>query len=117
MWIRRAAYDAIQERASKAQGAAEVLERQIATQKAHQEWMVLRLTQLEHERAQLLYRYMDVKITTPTVELDVPVTPETSRIGSDLPSFEDVGDEEAGRQGLGWDDQGRVTQHGKAIGG
>lgn len=116
MWIKRAEYDELMKRALEANGVAQALERQVATQKVNQEWMVLRLTQLEHERAQLLYRYMDIKVTVPTIELDVPVTPETSVIGNDLPSFNDVGDEEAAKQGLGWDSEGRVTQHGKAIG-
>lgn len=115
MWIPRAEYDELMVRALRANGAAEVLERQVASQKTSMEWMVLRLTQLEHERAQLLYRYMDIKITVPTIELDVPITPESSAIGSDLPSFNDVGDAEAKRLGLDWDAEGRVTQNGKAI--
>ncbi len=115
MWIRRGEYDVLMQRALLAQGERDAMQRQVDAQKTHQEWMVLRLTQLEHERAQLLYRYMDIKITVPTVELDVPITPESSSIGSDLPSFNDVGDDEAKRMGLDWDADGRVTQHGKAI--
>ena len=115
MWIKRGEYRELVQDAAAARGERDALERQVATQKTNQDWMVLRLTQLEHERAQLLYRYMDIKVTVPTVELDVPVTPETSKIGSDLPSFDDVGDAEAKKLGLDWDDDGRVTQHGKAI--
>ena len=115
MWIRRRDYDEMLGRALEAKGAVEALERQVATQKTHIEWMAHRLTQLEHERAQLIYRYMDVKISVPTIELDTPATPETSSSMSDLPSFNDVGDEEAKKLGLDWDEDGRVTQHGKAI--
>jgi hypothetical protein len=115
MWISRAEYDVLMQRALGAQGERDAMQRQVDSQKTNQEWMVLRLTQLEHERAQLIYRYMDIKITVPTIELDVPVTPESSTIGNDLPSFEDVGDDEAKRQGLDWDANGRVTQHGKVI--
>lgn len=116
MWITRAEYRQLVQDTAAALGARDAMQRQIDTQKTNQEWMVLRLTQLEHERAQLLYRYMDIKVTVPTVELDVPVTPESSAIGNDLPSFNDVGDEEAKKLGLDWDSEGRVTQHGKAIG-
>lgn len=116
MWITRIEYDAMLTRALTAQGERDAMQRQVDAQKTNQEWMVLRLTQLEHERAQLLYRFMDVKITTPNIELDTPVTPESSAIGNDLPSFNDVGDDEAKKQGLDWDVEGRVTQHGKAIG-
>lgn len=115
MWIKRAAYDAMLARALEAQGACGALERQVANQKTTMEWMIHRLTQLEHERAALLYRYMDVKITVPVIETDAPKPADASQIGSDLPSFQDVGDEEAKRLGLDWDEQGRATQHGKAI--
>lgn len=116
MWIRRTTYDAMLARALEAQGAKAVLERQVDAQKITQDWMIHRLTQLEHERAQLLYRYMDVKVTVPELTPDTPQTDNASIIGNDLPSFNDVGDEEAKRLGLGWDSTGRVTHHGKAIG-
>lgn len=116
MWIRRADYDSLLGVALQAKGASEVLERQVASQKTTMEWMIHRLTQLEHERAQLIYRYMGIKITVPTLETETPPSPDASAIGSDLPSFDDVGDEEAKRLGLDWDNDGRVTQHGKAIG-
>lgn len=116
MWISRSDYDAMLGRALEANGAKEALERQVATQKTTMDWMVMRLTQLEHERASLIYRYMDIKITVPEVSLDAPVTPENPPSSmSDLPSFNDVGDEEAKRLGLDWDENGRVTQHGRAI--
>ncbi len=116
MWIRRAEYAELIDKSVRAAGERDAMQRQLDAQKTNQDWMVLRLTQLEHERAQLLHRYMDIKITVPSVELDVPVTPESSNIGSDLPSFNDVGDEEAKKLGLDWDADGRVTQFGKVIG-
>lgn len=116
MWVKRADYDAMMARALEANGAKEALERQVLSQKTTMDWMVVRLTQLEHERAALIYRYMDIKITVPTIELDTPPAAEPSTIGNDLPSFDDVGDDEAKKQGLGWDEFGRATQHGKVIG-
>lgn len=115
MWIKRSEYDDLMKRALEANGAAQALERQVATQKNTMEWMIHRLTQLEHERAALIYRYMDIKITVPEVSLDTPVTPAASSIGNDLPSFNDVGDEEAKKLGLDWDTGGYVTQHGQRI--
>lgn len=115
MWISRAEYAELIDKTVRAEGEKHAMQRQVDAQKTNQDWMVLRLTQLEHERAQLLYRYMDIKITTPSVELDVPVTPDASSIGSDLPSFNDVGDEEAKKLGLAWDDSGHVVQGGKVI--
>lgn len=115
MWIKRATYDAMLGKALEAQGAKAALEQQIITQNVTRDWMIHRLTQLEHERAQLLYRYMDVKITVPELVPEVPQTETASAIGNDLPSFNDVGDEEAKKLGLDWDGEGRVTQHGKVI--
>lgn len=114
MWIKRSEFRQLVQDVAAALGARDAMQRQVDAQKVNQDWMVLRLTQLEHERAQLLYRYMDVKITVPEVALDVPITPTTSQM-SDIPSFQDVGDEEAKKLGLDWDDQGRVTQHGKLV--
>ena len=115
MWIKRSEYRQLVQDTAAALGARDAMQRQVDAQKVNQDWMVLRLTQLEHERAQLIHNYMGVKVTVPTIELDVPVTPESSAIGSDLPSFNDVGDEEAKKLGLDWDDDGFVTQHGKRI--
>jgi hypothetical protein len=116
MWVKRSEYRQLVQDTAAALGARDAMQRQVDTQKTNQDWMVLRLTQLEHERAQLLYRYMDIKITVPTVELDNPVVPhtDTNRL-SDIPSFEDVGDEEAKKLGLDWDSDGRLTHHGKAA--
>ena len=115
MWIRRKTYDDLMRMALEANGAKEALERQVVTQNVTRDWMIHRLTQLEHERAALIYRYMGVKLTVPELTPETPVT-EPSNIGSDLPSFNDVGDEEAAKLGLGWDNEGRVTQNGKVIG-
>lgn len=114
MWISRADYDVLVERSFKANGAVEVLERQVAAQRTTMEFLAFRLTTAEHERAQLIHRYMGVSIAVPSIDLDVDRTPHDSKM-SDIPSFQDVGDEEAKALGLDWDEQGRATQHGKVI--
>ena len=116
MWIRRKTYDEMLSRALVATGEAQAMQRQVDAQKTSLDWMIHRMTQLEHERAALIYRYMDIKITVPELVPDTPVTDQTSQIGNDLPSFNDVGDDEAKKLGLDWDKEGRVTQHGKVIG-
>ena len=114
MWIKRAEYDKLMERALVAQGEKEALQRQLISQQGTTDWMIHRMTQLEHERAALIYRYMDIKITVPELVPEQPKT-ETSVIGNDLPSFNDVGDEQAKALGLDWDDQGRVTHNGRIL--
>lgn len=115
MWVKRAEYDKLMERALIAQGEKEALQRQVDSQKTTTDWIIHRMTQLEHERAALIYRYMDIKITVPELVPDSPRTETSSQIGVDLPSFQDVGDEEAKKLGLDWDNDGRVTQHGRPV--
>lgn len=114
MWINRAAYTETMMRNAHYIGENKTLAEQLVSQKVTMDWLMVRLTQLEHERAQLIFNYMGVKITTPQFE------PERAPIGgeaiSDIPSFDDVGDEKAKEMGLNWDSDGRLTQHGKAIG-
>ena len=117
MWIRYSTLETLLKERSEAVGVAHALEQQVVAQKGTLEWLTFRLTQLEHERAQLIFNYMGVKITTP--ELDpAPTTKPISGTDllNDVPTFNDVGDEEAARMGLDWDAEGRVTVHGKAIG-
>ena len=74
------------------------------------DWFRVRITQVEHERAALIYKYMGVKIDVPSIEEAPEPTGLTSGdILSQIPSFEDMGDEEAKRQGIGWDAQGELT--------
>lgn len=115
MWVKRAEYDKLMERALIAQGEREALQRQVDSQKTTTDWMIHRMTQLEHERAALLYRYMDIKITVPELVPDAPRTEASQMAGFDPPSFADVGDDEAKKLGLDWDNDGRVTQHGRPV--
>lgn len=72
------------------------------------DWLRVRVNQLEHERAQLVYNYMGIKIQTPEIQRTTPVdTPVHPLV--ELPSFEDMGDAEAKRQGVEWNDEGRVV--------
>lgn len=113
MWIKTSTFETLVREKSLVEGENRALSAQIISQKTSMDWLMVRLTQLEHERAQLIFNYMGVKVTTPQFEPDrAPIGGEAI---SDIPSFQDVGDEEAAKQGLSWDGEGRVTQHGKAI--
>ncbi len=114
MWISRKVYDEVQKQRFEAQGVSQALERQAIATKTTMDWLMVRLTQLEHERAQLIFNYMGVKITVPEILPSAQVE-QGSELLNDIPSFSDIGDDEAKRQGFDWDSEGRVTQHGKAI--
>jgi hypothetical protein len=77
---------------------------------------MLRLTQSENERAQLIHNYTGVKITIPSIE-PAPNPISMSDILNSTTNFEDVGDDEAKKQGLDWDATGALTRNGKLVQG
>ncbi len=112
MWISKQAFEDLLKRQYEAVGTAQALERQVLSQKSTMEWMTFRLTQLEHERAQLIFNYMGIKIAVPSVEAPV----DSKRVADALNEtvdFRDVGDVEAARLGLGWNEAGEVVQTGR----
>lgn len=114
MWISQATFTSLVADRAKAEGEARALETHNVALKTTMDWMAMRLTQLEHERAQLIFNYMGVKIQVPSIEpAGEPVT--TSDILSAAPSFADMGDEAAKAEGYDWDAEGRLTQHGKLV--
>jgi hypothetical protein len=116
MWVRYSTFEAMLKERSEAVGAAQALKEQVVAQKGTLEWLTFRLTQLEHERAQLIFNYMGVKITVPEA---IPASTETPLSASEMlnavPSFDDMGDDAAKAHGIGWNDDGRVIQNGKVI--
>ena len=100
MWIKRALFERLIAAAAEAQGIAATAMTQIKVNETTQDWMRVRISQLEKERAQLFYQVSGVKI--PIMEIERKPEPE---VGANhpfnrLPSFEDMGDEEAVRQGI-----------------
>lgn len=118
MWIKREMFEQLIASKAKADGAAQVLAQRIVQQDATIDWLKVRLTQLEYERAQLINNYMGVKIPIP--EFDKEATARAPRITAEdvlnqTVAFIDVGDEEAAKLGLGWDDEGRLMHNGKLV--
>lgn len=84
----------------------------IKTLEVNLDWFRVRLTQVEAERAKLLYLHTGVKMETPSFERS---TPEDDQQRTALPDmiagfagFQDVGDEEARKLGIEWDDEGKI---------
>jgi hypothetical protein len=98
MWLDRAAYDETRKALWEAVAKNTILERQVEAQQATLTWMAVRVTQVEHERAQLLFNYTGVKVETPHIA-PVP-NPIMEDITGQATSFEDVGDEIAARMGI-----------------
>jgi hypothetical protein len=116
MWIQREMFSKLIADKAKAEGAAQILAQRVVQQDATIDWMKTRLTQLEYERAQLINNYMGVKIPIP--EFDRETTAKAPRVTAEdvlnqTVAFIDVGDEEAAKLGLSWDDEGRLMHNGK----
>lgn len=111
MWISRQMFTELVKDRSEASGVAQALEKQNIALQATMDWLRMRLTQLEHERAQLIYNYMGVKINVPTLE-PAP-TAKLSDIVNEAVSFDDMGDTEAAKLGIGWNEAGEVEYGGK----
>lgn len=80
-------------------------------------WFMHRLTQIEQERAKLIFTYTGVRVETPTYEAAEP-QPIQSGPGNPLnalPTFNDMGEEQAAKDGYGWDTEGNLTLHGQRI--
>lgn len=117
MWIKRELFERLIEGRAKAEAQANVLANRIIAQDVTLDWLKVRLTQLEYERAQLINNYMGVKIPVPELvkeEQTHPMITAEQVLGATI-DFSDIGDEAAKTQGLDWDGEGRLTQHGKLI--
>lgn len=122
MWIKAEKYFAqVQEMTAaraKAEGQAHQLAQQVAALRVQMDWFMVRVTQLEYQNAQLIQNYMGIKMPVP--EFSKPETTEVltaDKILNASISFADIGDEEAAKQGLEWDDLGRLTSNGKLVQG
>lgn len=98
MWVTKAFYAALTtslERYIGAEAKAATLAEQNKVLQVNLDWMRTRVSQLERERAQLLYRFTDVKIETPEFDVSLPA-PKPDEIVSALSGmFSDIGDERA----------------------
>lgn len=110
MWIAKQEYDALRLENAKLQSECAVLNRSMASLQTTMDWLRVRVTQIEKERAQLLYNYMGVKIDVPEIVAAPPTMPSASDLARAVaPYFTDMGDEEATKQGISWDDQGNLV--------
>jgi hypothetical protein len=106
--LSRAVYTDLRDSLVKAQGEANALAQVNAQLNAHIEWMRVRLTQIEFERAQLIKRYMNVDVPTPSFEHPADDRPDMNQVIG----FDDIGDEVAAKLGISWGPDGTL-QHAK----
>lgn len=103
MWMDRKAYDDIRLESVTATTRAQVLAEQNKALQVTLDWLRVRVTQLELERAQLLFNYTGVKVPTPTIQ-----TTDAPESFHRVPHFNDIGDEEANRMGISHNPDGTL---------
>jgi hypothetical protein len=116
MWINRQTFDRLlkvandlEKALTSSEGIRQTYVEQNRVLQVNLDWLRTRVNQLEHERAQLLWNYVGVKIAVPEIQRAERVMDTVTHPLTELPSFEDMGDEEAKRQGVSWNEEGRVT--------
>ena len=109
------------EELSSERAQREVVERQSTSDQLTIRWLCARVNQLEQERAVLFHAVTQLNIPVPTVT-PAPAVPATHAPANDpaqaiteqlrpfgIGIFEDMGDDEARRQGVDHDSEGRVV--------
>jgi hypothetical protein len=104
MWISRAVFEDLRDQATKATAITDALRTHITALNTTLSWLQVRLTQLEHERAVMLDKYMGIKVTVPVFEPDQQSTGDI---------LNDMGDAEADRLGIGWSTDGSLVYNRK----
>lgn len=112
MWISTAAWLKNKEDEIKLRTERDVAVQQVKQQETTLAWFMHRLTQVEQERSRLIFNYTGVKVEAPTYEAEDPQTEGASMLQKNplnaLPSFNDLGDEEARRLGIDWAPDGTI---------
>ena len=106
MWITRDAYDDLRLDVAKHSAECQVLQQQNTALMTTLDWLRVRVTQLEMERAQLLWNYTGVKVPVPEI---VRTDGVASSPMTQIPNFNDMGDVEAAKLGVGWDSNGELV--------
>ena len=106
MWIDRKTWDDLRLQLAQTHGENAGLSKSFAALETTCDWLRVRVTQLEMERAQLLYNYTGVKVPTPVI-----TKTDTNQHNpmTQTPNFNDVGDAEAARLGVSWDGNGELV--------
>ena len=105
MWIKSKTIDLLNEERIRAQERVAILDRMNQALLVNLDWLRVRVNQLEHERAQLLFNYTGVRVAVPEIK---KVEEQPAHPLNELLSFADVGDAEAKRLGIEWDGEGNV---------
>lgn len=100
MWVDRQTWTALEARAIAAEAVTAQLDRHNNALEVSCDWLRVRLTQLEHERAQLIYQLLGVKVPVPEIERAPAPRVTAESILNSTVSFADLGETEAAKLGI-----------------
>jgi hypothetical protein len=108
MWINRRAYQDLQDEITKLRATVIAETGANKALKEMSNWLMLRVTALEKERAVHMDKFYGVKIPVPELSPAIVPDPFASHPFNETMSFADVGDEEAHRLGIQHDAEGKI---------
>lgn len=105
MFISRPVYDDLVAERQKAILRSEHLQHRELQLQAQLDWLQVQYTRLSYENAQMLDRYLGIKVPVPSFDKErtEPLDPNQTL------DFNDVGDERAAQMGLGWAKDGSLV--------
>lgn len=115
MWVSKLAFETMQKERAVLAADLSATQQLAASQKATLDWLMMRMVALEAERAKLLWTYMGVKVPVPEISREPEPGASIDNPMNALPSFHDMGEDKALKDGYGWDNDGNLTLHGVRI--
>lgn len=113
MWVNKHVYQETRDALVAAVAVRDSLASQNKALEVTNDWFRVRIGQLEHERALMLSKYMGIEVPVPAIER-VREKPSAAPYNM-VPSWDDVGDEEAKKLGITWNPDGSVSYGGAAA--
>lgn len=105
MWMNRAQFQQTQTELATLRERARLLGEQNKALWTTNDWLRVRVTQVEKERAALISNYMGVTVPVPEITPASLIPPD---VYNQLPDFNDVGEAKAKELGIGWNADGTV---------
>ncbi len=110
MWVAKVIYQEIRESLIAATAVRDSLLGHNRALETTCDWLRVRVAQLEQERAIMLHKYMGIDIPVQVIEKREERTPNPYNL---TPHFNDLGDAEAARLGITWNEDGSVVYGGR----
>lgn len=108
MWVNRLVWESLNARLTSAEAVKTTQEHHNRALEVSCDWLRVRLTQLEHERAQLIYQLLGIKVPVPEIVPAPPSRITSESILNSVPSFEDIGDAMAIKLGISHNPDGTL---------